>query len=242
MTLRLLAPAALAAILAALPATASAQQDWGVFSALTLTSDYRFQGVSSSDNHPALQGYVHWQNKAGLYVGVFASQVDYNDYGTSYEIDTYAGRHFDLADGKTQITPELMYSTFPDNETPGPTYDFLQAKLSAERTEGRLKMKATVAFTPQASYGAGQAGLLQTQASYVVTDKLKLDASLGRYWVDRRPDRTFWSAGASYQWKTVTLDLRYEATDLSRRECGFNPNICGPAVVGRLTVALPPIY
>lgn len=242
MTHRNLALAAVATALAALPASALAQPDWGVFSGLVLTSDYRFQGVSSSDNHPALQGYVHWQNKAGLFVGAFASQVDYNDYGTSYEVDVYAGRHFTLADGRTQITPQLMYSSFPDNETPGPTYDFLQAKLSVERTEGKLNLKATTAFTPQASYGAGQAGLLEGRASYALTDRLKIDAGLGRYWVDKRPDRTFWSLGGSYQWKTVTFDLRYEATDLSRQECGYNPGICGPAVIGKLTVALPPIY
>jgi len=30
-------------------------------------------------------------------------------------------------------------------------------------------------------------------------------------------------------------------TDLSRRECGFNPDICGPTLVGQVTAALPPI-
>lgn len=239
MTLRLILPAALTVLIVG-TCTPSHAADWGVFSGITLASDYRFQGVSSSDNHAALQGYVHWQNTDNLYVGVFASQVDFNDFGTSYEVDIYAGRHFDFDGGKTRLSPSLMYSTFPDNETPGPTYDFLQAKLDAQRTEGKVTVKATAAFTPQASYGSGQAWMVQTQGLYALTDKLKLDAAVGHRWVGRGEDRSFWSLGAVYSWKALTFDLRYEDTDLRRQECGFNPDVCGPTVVGKLTVALPP--
>jgi len=62
---------ALAGLLTALPATAQAGSWGGVFSAVTLASDYRYQGVSESLGKPVVQGYVHWARPDGFYLGAF---------------------------------------------------------------------------------------------------------------------------------------------------------------------------
>ncbi len=73
---------ATAAVLLAIPPTARAADlntlfSGGLFPGITLTSDYRYEGVSESSGHPAVQGYVHWYRPDGFYAGVFATQVDF---------------------------------------------------------------------------------------------------------------------------------------------------------------------
>jgi uncharacterized protein (TIGR02001 family) len=236
------AAAALAAA-AALPAPLAQAGDWGgIFSAVMLTTDYRYQGVSNSDRHPALQGYVHYWRPDGYYAGVFATQVDYNDPGhTAYELDYYAGKNFRLEGGKSELKLEAMYTAFPDNKTPGPTYDFLQLKVGARRTAGKLTLNGVTSFVPEGSYRGGQIWRVEGEAAYAVAPHLTLKALAGHQWAGHRPDRSYWSLGGVATWKTLALDLRYQDTDLSRSECGFNPDVCGPAVVGTLTINLPPI-
>jgi uncharacterized protein (TIGR02001 family) len=240
--------AAAMAALAGLAAPAAHAGDWGgIFSAVTYTSDYRYQGISSTDLRPALQGYVHWQRADGVFAGVFSSQVHYYDGGPKLEIDAYAGKHFEFDRGRTEITPEALYSVFPDNPTAGPTFDFLELKLEAKRRQGPLTLVATTAVTPQASYGAGEAWLAEGEADYALTPRLTLKAMAGRRWVQRGVDRNYWSLGAALGFgKTLAgprylVEVKYQGTNLDRVQCGFNPRICGPALVGSLTVALPPI-
>src|SRR3954467_6874141 len=109
-----------AAVVLALSAPAAARAadapgPWGgLFSAVTLASDYRYQGVSESRGRPVVQGYVHWWRPDGLYAGVFATQVDFGYVGApTYEIDGYAGKNFRLEGGKTELKLQAMYTSFP---------------------------------------------------------------------------------------------------------------------------------
>jgi len=57
----------------------------------------------------------------------------------------------------------------------------------------------------------------------------------------RGQDRTFWELDASTTWKRLTFEARYVDTSLGKRRCGFNLDVCSPALVGAVTVSLPPI-
>ncbi len=62
---------------------------------VTLASDYVFDGISQTDNGPALQGAIDWAGDSGLYVGAWASNVDFGEGSESdFEIDLYAGLTF----------------------------------------------------------------------------------------------------------------------------------------------------
>ena len=60
---------------------------------LGLTSDYRFRGISQSQNAPAVQGGVDYAHSSGLYVGNWNSSVSSQVYtnGSGVESDLYAG-------------------------------------------------------------------------------------------------------------------------------------------------------
>jgi uncharacterized protein (TIGR02001 family) len=70
-------------------ATAQAQ----VSGNLGLTSDYRFRGISQSQNAPAVQGGIDYNHKSGWYVGNWNSSVSSQVYtnGSGVESDLYAG-------------------------------------------------------------------------------------------------------------------------------------------------------
>src|SRR5262245_32686733 len=124
-------------LIALATAGASQAQEWGkLYPTLMLTSDYRYDGVSNTSGNPALQASLYWWRPDHFYAGIFATTVDFSgfyDPDTSYEIDLYAGYnwdfgppYFEMGGDATRLTAEIMYTQFPDQGPPGPTYNFLQ--------------------------------------------------------------------------------------------------------------------
>ena len=70
---------------------------------LGLTSDYRFRGISQSQNAPAVQGGIDYAHSSGLYVGNWNSSVSSSMYtnGSGVESDVYAGYKKDIYKGIT---------------------------------------------------------------------------------------------------------------------------------------------
>ena len=79
-----------AALLASSSLVADIVSDVEVSANVALTSNYVWRGMTQSDNLPAIQGGVDLGYK-GAYVGVWASNVDFDDTETSSEFDLYAG-------------------------------------------------------------------------------------------------------------------------------------------------------
>lgn len=83
--------AALSAALPSLPPPAAAQAI-DLSATATVTSDYRFRGISQSNRRPALQGSIDLSGPAGLFAGAFASTVDSAAFGgADGEVDLYGG-------------------------------------------------------------------------------------------------------------------------------------------------------
>lgn len=224
--LRMCCPAVLAL---ALVECTCAQDDSGrIYGAVGVTSDYRYNGVSYSDGSPALQGYLHWWRPDGFYAGLWATGVEFDDPdNTSVEGDLYAGRNFDL--GSTRVSLEALYTFFPDTSTPGPTYDFLQLKVRVARSFRPFTLGALSAWTPEGSYASGIAWRVALDAGYDIHERLKAAANIGRRWVERGVDRSYWDLGLTASGKHLSLDVRYVDTNLSARECTFGK--CGAAAV-----------
>jgi uncharacterized protein (TIGR02001 family) len=70
---------------------------------LGLTSDYRFRGISQSQNAPAVQGGIDYTHSSGFYVGNWNSSVSSSMYtnGAGIESDLYAGWKKDIYKGLT---------------------------------------------------------------------------------------------------------------------------------------------
>lgn len=212
-------------------------------------SDYRFFGMSSSNRQPALQGGLHAILPDNFYLGVFASEVRFEDFrNTSYEVDLYGGRHFFF--DANDLNLELLYSTFPNQaahafyKPPGyvfPTYNFVELSAELSRKLDALTVSGKVLFSPAYGSGAGVMGGADGAASYAIYEWLTVDGRVGRQWIERGIDRTHWEAGttATWHWRTqnVALDVRYYGTDLGRAQC-FGRNWCGPAAVAKVTYGI----
>jgi len=239
MTLRTLLLAAAAAVAAPL---AHAGEWGGIYSAVTIASEFRFEGISASDRQPAVQGYVHWYRPDGYYAGTFASTVDYGySQSPNFEVDIYAGKNWYLGKRRTELKAELVGHFYPDNRTPGPTFNFVTTKLALRHVQGPLDVAGAVAFVPDAPFVTQRTLRVEGEAIYSVRPNLKLKMLAGHTWAERGQDRSYWEAGASANWKRFTVSVRYVDTDLSQRECGFNRDVCGPALVGAVAIDLPPI-
>jgi uncharacterized protein (TIGR02001 family) len=70
---------------------------------LGLTSDYRFRGVSQTQNAPAVQGGIDYAHSSGFYVGNWNSSVSSEVYtsGAGLESDLYAGYKKEIFKGIT---------------------------------------------------------------------------------------------------------------------------------------------
>ncbi len=65
---------------------------WSHTASVALTTDYIWRGVSQTNNDPSIQGAFDLSHESGLYLGLWASNVEFaTDPGTSMELDAYAG-------------------------------------------------------------------------------------------------------------------------------------------------------
>jgi uncharacterized protein (TIGR02001 family) len=211
----------------------------GLYSTVTVTSDYRFDGVSSSNRQPTYQALFHLVLPDGAYAGALVSRVKFLDTPpTSVELDLYGGKHFAL--GKTDLNLEGLVVTFPDQNTGGPTYGMVQGQLEATRHLGRaLTLKSSVAWSPQYGSHTGQAWHLRSAAAYALRPWLTVDAKAGWLTIARGVDRTHWDAGATATWKRWSLDVRYYATNLKPAQCYYT-DWCAAGVSATVTYRLTP--
>lgn len=130
-------------------ATATGQEDAApaitVSGSATLTSDYRFRGVSQTDEGMAIQGGFTISHESGFYVGTWGSNLaGWGTFGGSnMELDLFAGFAFPVGEGT--LDAGLTWFMYPSGAD---TTDFaeLYAKLSGD--VGPLSLTAGVAYAP----------------------------------------------------------------------------------------------
>jgi uncharacterized protein (TIGR02001 family) len=98
---------------------------------LGLTSDYRFRGISQSQNAPAIQGGVDYAHSSGFYIGNWNSSVSSQVYtnGSGVESDLYAGFKKDIYKGITIDvgTYNYFYPRATTSASTGSNYDTYEA-------------------------------------------------------------------------------------------------------------------
>ena len=92
---------------------------------LAVTSDYRFRGVSMSEEDPALQASLDWSGQGGFYAGAWGSTIaPFGD--ADVEIDLYAG--FVRPLGAAELDVGVLVYTYPGE--PDTAYGELYAGVS----------------------------------------------------------------------------------------------------------------
>jgi uncharacterized protein (TIGR02001 family) len=234
-----------AAALAATAPAAAADPAVTVSGGATLTSQYRFRGISLSDEQAALQGTINLNHASGAYVGVWASSLDgFGELGGSnLELDLYAGYKWEL--GGPVLDAGLLYYAYPGST--GGDYEFFEPYANLSGPIGPATYKVGVA------YAWGQAALGDNSNVYVFSDAalplagapVTLKAHLGYSDGDTplSPTGSYldWSLGADVAWRNLTFGVAYVDTDITAAENAalVDParNVTDAAVVFSLTAS-----
>jgi len=239
-----------AAIAAALLSTAAplAAQDTAppkrvtVSASVALVSDYRFRGVSQSDEELALQGGVTVAHRSGLYVAALASNLaGWGTFGgANLELDLIGGFKQPLGNGTLDVG--LTWYMYPGGAS---NTDFTEPFAKLSGTIGPASLLAGVAYAPKqralGNFSATPFSRGQSEDNFYlwgdatvgvpttpVTAKAHLGysngnpglgpngtsvAPTGRYWD--------WMLGADYVLGPVTLGVAYVDTDIGRAESAY---------------------
>lgn len=253
MRFRLLLAVALTS--AATPAFAQAADEPAppvtVSGSATIASDYRFRGVSQSDQEMAVQGGITVSHESGVYAGVWASNLaGWGTFGgANMELDLIAGYKAKLSDAATLDVGATWYM-YPGgaDET-----DFVEPYVKLTGTTGPATLTAGLAYAPKQQalgrwYFTGAdaaAGVYNDPgaahdntyvwgdaAVAVVGTPLTAKAHIGHSWGNPGlgPNATSvaptgrywdWSLGADATWRNLTLGIAYVGTDISDADAAY---------------------
>ncbi|MFM2110290.1 MAG: hypothetical protein EB021_04740 [Gammaproteobacteria bacterium] len=192
----------------ALGAAASVAQA-EVSSTITLTSDYDFRGLTQTARDPALQASLDWANDSGMYVGAWASNVDFGK-GTDadVEVDLYAGFRGSFNDDLSFDVGAIQYAYQPN----GDKVDFAEAY-------GSLTYKAVTAKYSYAwDYGntGSAASYFELNSAVPLPNDFSLTLhggySSGEYWTENYLD---YSIGVAKSVGNFAVSLKWvDGSDL----------------------------
>lgn len=247
-----------AAALVLLPSAVSAQATGTpsqpsvtVSGSAAIASDYRFRGVSQSDEHMAIQGGLTLAHDSGLYVGIWASNLaGWGTFGgANMELDLIGGY-------KTKISPTgtldvgLTWYMYPGGAA---KTDYAESYVKLSGTTGPVSLTAGAAYAPKqqaigkwynngASAAAGvydhpgaksdNLYLWGDGAAAIHGTPFTAKAHIGHSWgmdglgpnataVSPTGDYWDWSIGADTVWRNLTLGVAWVDTDISDRDAAY---------------------
>jgi uncharacterized protein (TIGR02001 family) len=217
------------------PATAGGLEgDFDIAFGAAVTSDYVYAGISQSDGGPALQGYVE-ANYGMFYAGAWASNVDFGD--SDVEIDLYAG----IRPETDSAAFDLGYIRYVYADGTSPDYGALAASAEYYATDS-LTVGGNTNFAPNYAQMDDYALWGEGTVDFALPADFGVSGGLGyQYYAGSLdlPSYWAWNAGVYWSWKeTVTIDVRYAGSDLSRSECAdlMSRNACGHRLFATLSV------
>ncbi len=82
-----------------------------------ITSDYRFRGITQTQNDPAIQAGFTLAHTSGLYFGLWGSNVDFGEDSPSLELDPSLGFATNLSSlpGKPLLDVGVLYYNYPSD-------------------------------------------------------------------------------------------------------------------------------
>jgi uncharacterized protein (TIGR02001 family) len=180
---------------------------------MSLTSDYRFRGVSQTQNAPAVQGGIDYNHKSGLYVGNWNSSVSSQLYtnGAGVESDLYAGFKKEVYKDITLDVGSMNY--FYPRATNGTSTNFDTNELYAGVG---YKDLVSVKYSHALSNYFGTANsknssYMQADASVPLVGKLSAVAHVGRTDVNNSSSLNYtdYNAGLGYDLEGWNLAAKY---------------------------------
>jgi len=202
---------------------------------VAFTNDYRFRGISQTDERFALQGGFDYAHESGIYAGTWASNVD---FAGSSELDLYAGYGADISE-QVSLDFNVLYFYYPGQNRTAQGADFNYVELtpgisySGDAVSGSL----SVSYSPDFFAESEDGYYYNLGVDIPLTNGIGLGLHAGHQTIDDNaafgtPDYTDWSVSLSKSFGDLDWSVSYVDTDLDGADCFGGPDdICAAGAV-----------
>lgn len=223
---------------AAAPAAAAPTPEFTITGDGAIVSQYRFRGLASSDNKPAVQAAFTVSHKSGFYISFWGSSGSGNRFddgdGNFYispnngtEIDVYGGYTHTFA--KSGITLDGgVYGYIYPNQTAG---NLFEVYGDIAKAYGPISLKVGLNWAPDQNYfkllGPNVTHYSMYEYGNISYTPVKVPALTfhgelghtggGLNYVKEYIDYT---VGVGYKWKALTFDISAVGTNISHSDAG----------------------
>jgi uncharacterized protein (TIGR02001 family) len=194
---------------------------------MTLTSDYRFRGISQSFRLPAIQGGIDYGHASGFYLGNWNSSVSGNQYpnGASLEMDFYGGYKWEVSPGIV-LDFGTIYYYYPGASYPGlpdSKYDHweIYAGVGAGPFSAKLYYGLTDFFGLDGITGTEESkGSMYVDLGYSLElmPRTNLVAHVGYQYIPNYSNLDYWDykLGVTYDWSGWILGASVIGTNADK--------------------------
>lgn len=212
-------------------APATPASDFTITGNAGVWSQYRFRGISQSDNKPVVQGTFTVAHASGFYISAWGSSASANNAvnlgGT--EIDVYGGYSYTFAKSGVTLDGGLYGYIYPGSQhAVGISESYYEVYGDVAKTLGPITAKAGVNFAPNQSYFKdfqtatrhnvyefGELGLAVPNTALSLHSHLGHTGGgldyVGKQYLD-------YTVGATYKWKALSFDISVVGTNLSKND------------------------
>ncbi|MCH9692429.1 MAG: TorF family putative porin [Gammaproteobacteria bacterium] len=201
----------------------SQQSQAELSSTVTLLSDYTFNGISQTENNPALQLNLDYALANGFYLSSFASNVDFGDGDdTILEWDFSAGKVLQLTDNLS-LDAGISYFTYHgDGASDEYAYPEMYAKFNYNSTFGDTELNNS--YTSNYFGSGANHYVLMLAHTFELSEGHHLRLSADRS-TSLDEDKWMWDADQSYNhyrveystsWSGFDFNVAAEDTSLKR--------------------------
>lgn len=204
---------------------------------VTIATDYLFRGISQTDEQPAIQGGFDWSHDNGLYAGVWASNVDFDDGDEAHiEIDYYVG-YANTVWEALSYDLSFVYYSYPGASS-GLNYNYWEVLFGLGYDLGFASLGAGVAVSDNflGHSGTSVAPSVNAAVPIPLGDDfplaLTLSGEFGHQSIEENgvfgtPDYYWWSIGLGTEIEGFEISVSYTDTDLDTAECFGGSDLCG---------------
>ena len=191
-------------------------------------SQYRFRGISQSDNRPVFQGSLTLTHKSGFYLSTWGSSASAGNSTVNLggtEIDVYGGYSHTFANTFT-VDGGLYGYLYPG----APLGNYYEVYGDVSKVFGPITAKFGVNWAPNQKvfnftnthYNVYEFGELSyTGTKFPIIIHTHVGHTGGGF--DYTKAYIDYVGGASYKWKALTFDVSYVGTNVSHHNAAVNP-------------------
>lgn len=204
---------------------------------VALTTDYTYRGITQTDENHALQGGFNVNHESGLYVGTWASNVDFNDDetggvdGATLELDVFGGFAGKFGTSELGYDVAVIGYLYPGADDDR-NYDY--AEVYGGLTYKMFSVKYY--YSPEFFAETGSAHYIDLAVNVPLSNDFGFLAHVGHQNIEDNilfgvPDYTDFSIGVNKELAGFGFDLRYVDTNLDEDECFGGLDWCDGQVV-----------